>query len=197
MGIENERVIAHFVEKRETLSIIFSFSFLFSFFFWGGGMCMLTAILQTISDGCSNAISVIFNENIIFFGHDSKFKSDNTFDLTILRAFFFNLQVQNDQEHTTFVSVQTCFGSRPTESKFSMSQDKLVTDWLFFLSQNANRKLRLCVIHDADKIIQCRVHVHAHYTYAHTNIHTHTNSHTQTQTQSHTHMHTPFAYGIY
>ena len=73
-------------------------------------MCMRTAILETIPHGCSGAISVTLNENIILFGHDSKFKSDNTFDLIILRAFFFlNLQMQNEQEHTTVVSVQALF----------------------------------------------------------------------------------------
>ena len=63
---------------------------------------------MTIKDGCPNSISVILNENIILFGHDidSNFKSDNTLDLIILRATFFYLNMQNEQEHTTVVSVQ-------------------------------------------------------------------------------------------
>ena len=39
-----------------------------------------------VNAGCSNAT---LNENIVLFGHDINFKSDNTFDLIILQAKFF------------------------------------------------------------------------------------------------------------
>ena len=44
---------------------------------------------MAINDGCPNAILVILNENIILFGHDSNFKSEDTLDAIIVRAIFF------------------------------------------------------------------------------------------------------------
>ena len=43
-----------------------------------------------VNAGCSNATSVTLDENSVLFGHDIHFKSDNTFDLIILQAKFFN-----------------------------------------------------------------------------------------------------------
>ena len=60
---------------------------------------------MTINGGCPNSISIVLIETIPF-GHDSNFKSYNTLDLIILRAFFYYLQMQNKREHTTVVSLQ-------------------------------------------------------------------------------------------
>ena len=43
----------------------------------------------TLNTGSSNARTVKLNENFVLFGHDSKIKSDSTFDLIILRAKFY------------------------------------------------------------------------------------------------------------
>ena len=42
-----------------------------------------------LNAGYSNATSVTLNENIVLFGHDIHFKSDNIFDLNILQVKFF------------------------------------------------------------------------------------------------------------
>ena len=45
--------------------------------------------LQTIvNNACANGLFVNLNENIVLFGHDCTFKSDDTFDLIILLAKF-------------------------------------------------------------------------------------------------------------
>ena len=116
-------VAAHFVEKSKTLWIIF-FGDMHMYSHSGNNsrwQLMMHAQMR---------YQLHFMKTILF-GHDSKFKSDNTFDLTILRAFFLITSAKWPGTYHV-LSVQTCFGSRPTESKFSMSQDKLVTDWLFF-----------------------------------------------------------------
>ena len=65
---------------------------------------------MTINDGCSNAISVILNENIILFlVMTSTLKKDSTFDQTVLRAKLLILQTQSEEERTTVLSVLTLF----------------------------------------------------------------------------------------
>ena len=97
MGIENDSNCSFCRKERDTINHLFC-------------RCALrTAILRTIpddNDGCPNSTSLVLIETIPF-GHDSNFKSYNTLDLIILRAFYYYLQMQNKQEHTTVVSVQT------------------------------------------------------------------------------------------
>ena len=65
---------------------------------------------MTINDGCSNAISVILNENIILFlVMTSTLKKDSTFDQTVLRAKLLILPTQSEEERTTVLSVLTLF----------------------------------------------------------------------------------------
>ena len=40
---------------------------------------------------CTNVLSVNLNESIVLFGHDTNFKSDDTFELIILLAKVFHL----------------------------------------------------------------------------------------------------------
>ena len=42
-------------------------------------------ITSALNTGSSNARTVTLNENLLLFGHDSHFKSNNTFDLIIFR----------------------------------------------------------------------------------------------------------------
>ena len=50
--------------------------------------------LQTVvNNACENGLFVNLNESIVLLGHDCSFKSDDTFDLIILLAIFFHLQM--------------------------------------------------------------------------------------------------------
>ena len=50
--------------------------------------------LQTVAyNACGNGLPVNLNETIVLFGHDCSFKFDDTFDLIILLANFFFLQM--------------------------------------------------------------------------------------------------------
>ena len=91
---------------------------------------------MAINDGCPNAISVILNENIILFGHDSNFKSDNTLDLIILRAnlFIYKCKVNRNipQLYQFKCYLKTTFEADKYVAKLNKSHDKLVTDWQFY-----------------------------------------------------------------
>ena len=83
MGIENDSNCSFCRKERDTINHLF----------WRCA-CVLQFWEQfqmAINDGCSNMISIILNKNIILFGHDSNFKSSNTFDFISLKAFFFNI----------------------------------------------------------------------------------------------------------
>ena len=59
-------------------------------------------------------------KNIVLFGHNIHFKSDNTFDLIIL------------QDYTTIAFVQTLFKNFEVykyNAKLNMSYDKIVIEW--------------------------------------------------------------------
>ena len=91
---------------------------------------------MTINDGCPSAISVILNENIILFGHDSNFKSDNTLDLIISRAIFFIYKCKINRNIPQLYQfkryLKTTFEVDKCIAKLNMSHDKLVMDWLFY-----------------------------------------------------------------
>ena len=44
-----------------------------------------------VNTGCSNAISVTLNENIVLFSHDIYSKAGNTFGLIILQAVYLQM----------------------------------------------------------------------------------------------------------
>ena len=53
---------------------------------------------MAVSDRCANATSVTLNESFVLFGHDSNFKSDETFDLIIVLAknFIYKCKIQKN-----------------------------------------------------------------------------------------------------
>ena len=48
---------------------------------------------MAINDRGENAVSITMNESIVLFGHDVNFRSEDTFDLIILMANLFYLQM--------------------------------------------------------------------------------------------------------
>ena len=82
MWVLKMTVTVHFVKKKKTTY--------YQLAFLSARLLPLWEHFQMgFNDGCSNAISVILNENILlFFLLDSNFKPDNTFDLISLRALF-------------------------------------------------------------------------------------------------------------
>ena len=91
-------------------------------------LCVLNAV-------CSNATSVILNENIVF-GHDIHFESDNTFDLIILQAKFFIYKCKINktipQLHLFNHYLKTNFEVYKYSAKLNISHDKIVTEWCSF-----------------------------------------------------------------
>ena len=75
MGIENDISCSFCPQDRDSINHIF-WSCTYVRSFWEQFQTVLNA-------GCSNATSVTLNENIVLFGHDIHFKSDNTFDLIV------------------------------------------------------------------------------------------------------------------
>ena len=53
----------------------------------------LEQLQMAMNDRGVNAVSITLNESIVLFGHDVNFRSVDTFDLIILVAIFFNLQM--------------------------------------------------------------------------------------------------------
>ena len=53
---------------------------------------------MAVSDRCANSTPVTLNESIVLFGHDSSFKSDDTFDLIIALAnnFIYKCKIQKN-----------------------------------------------------------------------------------------------------
>ncbi len=89
---------------------------------------------QTVLNaGCSNATSVTLNENIVLFGHDIHFKSDNIFDLIILQAKFFIYKCKINktipQLHLFKRYLKTNFEVYKYNAKLNISYDKIVIEW--------------------------------------------------------------------
>ena len=86
-----------------------------------------------VNAGCSNATSVTLNENIVLFGHDVHFKSDNTFDLIILQAKFFIYKCKINktipQLHLFKRYLKTNFEVYKYNAKLNMSYDEIVIEW--------------------------------------------------------------------
>ena len=81
MGIETDITCSFCRKERDSINHIFwSCTYVSSF---------REQFQIVLNAGCSNATSVTLNENIVLFGQDVNFKSDNTFDLIILQAKFF------------------------------------------------------------------------------------------------------------
>ena len=143
---------------------------------------------MAINDWCPNAISVIFHENIILFGHGSNFKSDDTPDI-ILRAKFvihkYKMNRNIPQLHQFKHYLKTTFEADKCIAKLSMSHNKLVMDWHFFL-QNAGGNIdnmwwmMLTRWFNVECACMC----------THTQMHVLTYTHTQSHTDVHAHTHT-------
>ena len=86
-----------------------------------------------VNAGCSNATLVTFNGNIVLFGLDIHFKSDNTFDLIILQAKFFIYKCQINktlpQLHLFKRYLKTNFEVYEYNAKLNTSCDKIVIEW--------------------------------------------------------------------
>ena len=80
MGIETDITCSFCRKERDSINHNIYIYIYWSF--WEQFQIVLNA-------GFSNAKSVTLNENIVLFGQDVNFKSDNTFDLIILQAKFF------------------------------------------------------------------------------------------------------------
>ena len=96
-------------------------------------MYICEVILGTVPDaGCSNATSVTLNENIVLFGDDIHFKSDNTFNLIILQAKFYIYKCKINktipQLHSFKRYLKTNFEVYKYNAKLNMSY-KIVIEW--------------------------------------------------------------------
>ena len=80
-SIENDTTCSFCRKERDSVNHIF-WSCTYVGSFW-------EQFQVAVHAGCSNATSVTLNENIVQFGHDIHFKSDNTFDLIRLQGKFF------------------------------------------------------------------------------------------------------------
>ena len=101
MGIENDVTCSFCQKEQDSINHIF-WSCTYVRSLWEQFQIVLNA-------GCLNATSVTLNENIVLFGHDIHFKSDNTFDLIILQAKFFIYKCKIKKDYTTIAFVQTLF----------------------------------------------------------------------------------------
>ena len=72
-------------------------------------------------------------KNIVLFGHNIHFKSDNTFDLIILQAKFFiyicKINKTIPQLHLFKSYLKTKFEVYKYNAKLNMSYDKIVIEW--------------------------------------------------------------------
>ena len=90
---------------------------------------------QTVLNaGCSNATSGTLNENIVLFGHDIHFKSDNIFNfLLLLQAEFFIYKCKINKTiphlHLFKCYLKTNFDVYKCNAKLNKSCDKIVTEW--------------------------------------------------------------------
>ena len=101
MGIENDITCSFCRQDRDSINHIFwSCTYVRSF---------LEQFQIVLNAGRSNATSVTLNENIVLFGHDIHFKSDNIFDLIILQAKFFIYKSKMNKTIPQLHFVQTLF----------------------------------------------------------------------------------------
>ena len=125
MGIENDITCSFCRQDRDSVNHIF-WSCTHVRSFWEQFQIVLNA-------GCSNATSVTLNENIVLFGHDIHFKSDNTFDLIILQAKFFIYKCKINktipQLHSFKRYLKTNFEVYKYNTKLNMSYDKIIIEW--------------------------------------------------------------------
>ena len=125
MGIENDITCSFCRQDRDSVNHIF-WSCTYVRSFWEQFQIVVNA-------GCSNATSVTLNENIVLFGHDIHFKSDNTFDLIILQAKFFSYKCKINktmpQLHLFKPYLKTNFEVYKYNAKLNMSYDKIVIEW--------------------------------------------------------------------
>ena len=91
---------------------------------------------MAINNGCPNAISVVLTDNIILFGHDGNFQSDNTLGLKILTAIFFIYRCKMNRNIPQLYQfkryLKSTFEADKYMAKLNKSHDKLVTDWQFY-----------------------------------------------------------------
>ena len=125
MGTENNITCSFCRQDRDSINHIF-WSCTYVRSFWEQFQTVLNA-------GCSNATSVTLNENIVLFGHDIHFKSDNIFDLIILQAKFFIYKCKINktipQLHLFKHYLKTNFEVYKYNAKLNMSYDKIVIEW--------------------------------------------------------------------
>ena len=89
---------------------------------------------MAVSDRCANATSVTRNESTGLLGHDSNFKSDDTFDLIIvlINIFTYLLTIQKKTPFHLFKRyLKTSFEAEKHIAIVNMSHDKFVIDWHF------------------------------------------------------------------
>ena len=94
-----------------------------------------TKFQTEVNAGCWNVTSVTLNENLVLFGHDIHFISDNTFHLIILQANFFirNCKIKTIPPlHLLKRNSKTNFEVYKCNAKLNMSHDKIVTGWCFY-----------------------------------------------------------------
>ena len=77
----------------------------------------------------SNATTVTLNENFVLFGHDSHFKSDNTFDL---KFYIYTCKINKNilQLHLFKRYFKNTFDVDKYNVILTMSYDKIATEWL-------------------------------------------------------------------
>ena len=79
-------------------------------------------------------MSVTLSRNFVLFGHDSHFKSDNTFDMIILRAKFYTCKINKNipQLHLFKHYLKNTFVVDKYNAIITMSYDKIATEWLYY-----------------------------------------------------------------
>ena len=80
-----------------------------------------------------NTLGYTLNENVVLFGHDIHFKSDNTFDSIILQAKFFiykcKINKTMPQLHLFKRYLKTNFEVYKSNAKLNMLYEKIVIEW--------------------------------------------------------------------
>ena len=91
-----------------------------------------------LRDNCLNIVSLKFNEIIVLFGHDYKFKSDSTFDLIILHAKYFIYKCKLNEEIPHLIQfkqyLKFVYKIEEHNAWINMLNAKFHTDWLPYKS---------------------------------------------------------------
>ena len=110
-----------------------------------------------------SAVSITLNESIVLFEHYVNFRSDDTFDLIILLAFFFRCKVKKiiQQFHFFKHYLKNTFEIYKHSSKVCMSYNKFMTSWHLYntLVESYDFSRGVFLSPAVNNVSQCILHI--------------------------------------